>query len=79
MKHPKDSPLARPGTPAPESQRLTPQEIDALREDARQMHVRIEAALAGLRAERAAAAVADKKQDEELLQAFERAAQHRRQ
>jgi hypothetical protein len=42
------------------------------------MHVRIEAALAGLRAERAAAAVADKKQDEELLQAFERAVQHRR-
>jgi hypothetical protein len=31
MKHPKDSPMAQPTT-APESIRLTPSEIDALRE-----------------------------------------------
>ena len=75
MKHPKDSLLARPTTPAPESQRLTPEEIDALRENARQMDVEAKAALTALRAKRAAAA--DKEQDEQLLRAFEHAAQQR--
>jgi hypothetical protein len=42
MKQPKDSPTAQPTT-APESTRLTPSEIDALREDARQMDAKFRA------------------------------------
>jgi hypothetical protein len=75
MKHPKDSPMARPTT-APESIWLTPSEIESLREHHRELDVKIRAELAAERARRAAAA-AEEQQKEELLQAFELAAQQR--
>ena len=69
--------MAQPTT-APESIRQTPSEIDALREDARQMDAKFRAIHAARRAEQAAAAAAQEQQNEELMKAFERAAQQRR-
>jgi hypothetical protein len=48
----KDSPTTKPDTLLP-STRLTPSEIDSLREEFRQMHVRGEAALVAEQARRA--------------------------